>query len=322
MSIITFEFTVQKSLDDVIVLLYDKAVRDVCRDLSIKCSEYRLKMASFKHSDTPAHRLWVKFSESCKLSYGSISCEISKEKLVRLSKLYRNNDTASDNDEVTISGDVIPVQMPNHFWYFVLVMCMRYKIAVGERGGGLHAAVDPMLMSLLSSRMHVVGECFASPFNCWYDLYCSAFKDVDTYFGSRGSFFTTDLPDGMYECNPPFVEEVILMMVDRMKMTMTNKRSTCDDVSNRAIGYVVFIPNWEDCEGLQRLRDSKYCVHDVLLPAKQHKYVCGEQHISYNTFNAVHGTRVFVLQNKRAREKYEIDADVLTGNHIALIDST
>ncbi|CAN0172925.1 unnamed protein product [Phaeothamnion confervicola] len=32
-------------------------------------------------------------------------------------------------------------------------------------------------------------ECFASPLNCRYSSFCSAFKDVDSRFGSIGSFF-------------------------------------------------------------------------------------------------------------------------------------
>jgi len=37
--------------------------------------------------------------------------------------------------------------------------------------------------------LQVNAECFASPLNWQTGLYCSAFGDVDKWFGSQGSFF-------------------------------------------------------------------------------------------------------------------------------------
>ena len=54
---------------------------------------------------------------------------------------------------------------------------------------GLHAALPTKAFRLLAEEFHVTFECFASPLNCYYSQYCSAFPDIDCYFGSRGSFF-------------------------------------------------------------------------------------------------------------------------------------
>ena len=59
-------------------------------------------------------------------------------------------------------------------------------------------------------------ECFASPLNCHFPAYCSAFLDTDTPFGSRGSFFDWRPTSGYYEANPPFVNGIMLAMAQRL----------------------------------------------------------------------------------------------------------
>ena len=58
---------------------------------------------------------------------------------------------------------------------------------------------------MLKSNLDVDGECFASPLNHQLPLYFSAFEDIDTAFGSLGSFCSTNnIESGSWECNPPF----------------------------------------------------------------------------------------------------------------------
>jgi hypothetical protein len=54
----------------------------------------------------------------------------------------------------------------------------------------------------------VTMECFASPLNCRYAAFCSAFQDTDGAFGSVGSFFNFRPRTGAFQANPPFVPEV------------------------------------------------------------------------------------------------------------------
>lgn len=42
------------------------------------------------------------------------------------------------------------------------------------------------VMECLNRCFGVTFECFASPLNCYFRQYCSAFPDTDAYFGSRG----------------------------------------------------------------------------------------------------------------------------------------
>ena len=61
---------------------------------------------------------------------------------------------------------------------------------------------------VLSSRLGVSTECFASPLNARWSRHCSGVPSLDAPFGSLGSFFDLDPTEGGFEANPPFVPEV------------------------------------------------------------------------------------------------------------------
>lgn len=48
------------------------------------------------------------------------------------------------------------------------------------------AALPATVFECLHRMFGVSFECFASPLNCYFKQYCSAFADTDAYFGSRG----------------------------------------------------------------------------------------------------------------------------------------
>lgn len=74
------------------------------------------------------------------------------------------------------------------------VWCMlrRYQSFLGNL---THAAQESEIsqsslpvsvFECLQRHFGVSFECFASPMNCYFRQFCSAFGDTDTYFGSRG----------------------------------------------------------------------------------------------------------------------------------------
>jgi hypothetical protein len=65
-------------------------------------------------------------------------------------------------------------------------------IAVADErqgGPGFQAALNGATFRVLKEQFGVRHECFASPLNCNFEHYCSAFLDTDYLFGSCGSFF-------------------------------------------------------------------------------------------------------------------------------------
>ena len=98
-------------------------------------------------------------------------------------------------------------------------LLLRYDSLGGD---GFQAALNANAFGVLRRRFGVDFECFASPLNCRYDRFCSAFADVDAPFGSCGSFFdafalppAAPPPEGCYEANPPFVPALVEAMARR-----------------------------------------------------------------------------------------------------------
>jgi len=94
----------------------------------------------------------------------------------------------------------------------ILALLLRYNALSGGApdgsGGGMQGAIHGELFDCLKLRLGVTMECFASPLNCRFGRYCSAFPDTDGCFGSLGSFFDFWPLEGSFEANPPFVPAV------------------------------------------------------------------------------------------------------------------
>jgi hypothetical protein len=84
-------------------------------------------------------------------------------------------------------------------------LVLRYK-CMGGFGDNLHGSVPSNWASAMGADW---AECFALQLNHKFNMYYSIF-DQDKVFGSRGNFFLymhgmrNVLPDGKYEINPPW----------------------------------------------------------------------------------------------------------------------
>lgn len=71
-------------------------------------------------------------------------------------------------------------------------MLKRYHTFLGTSSSNGMEAQDTQsslpitVFECLHRMFGVTFECFASPLNCYFKQYCSAFPDTDSYFGSRG----------------------------------------------------------------------------------------------------------------------------------------
>ena len=106
-------------------------------------------------------------------------------------------------------------------------------------------------------------ECFASPLNCYFGRYCSAFPDTDGCFGSLGSFFHFRPREGSFEANPPFVPAVVEAMAKHIEAlldrscerlatsssahsgSVSSASAAAGDGSTRPLSFVVVIPHWD-----------------------------------------------------------------------------
>ncbi|KAL3859388.1 hypothetical protein ACJMK2_009611 [Sinanodonta woodiana] len=183
------------------------------------------------------------------------------------------------------------------FLHRVWCLLRRYHTMFGSHaseGLSLQGALPIPVFECLHRVFGVTFECFASPLNCYFKQYCSAFPDTDCFFGSRGPILNFHPVSGSFEANPPFCEELMEAMVDHFENLLSE--------SSEPLSFIVFIPDWRDppTEALMRLETSRFKKKQVVLPPFEHEYRHGFQHICTKdemSIKSFHGTLVVFLQN-------------------------
>ena len=179
------------------------------------------------------------------------------------------------------------------------VMLARYNALLGH---GMQCALGEADFDTLQYYLQVSLECFASPLNCRFPCYCSAFFDSDFAFGSRGSFFQYEPREGSFEVNPPFIESIMVASVRHVSKLLQVKIS--------CLSFVFIIPGWKESTAYIELESSPFLVYRLGVAAKDHGYASGAQHQRRDRFlDAPFDTIVYVLQNTRGRAKYGLRLD-------------
>lgn len=209
----------------------------------------------------------------------------------------------------------------NAFEQHLGAMLLRYSMLMEPTketsfsGVNLHAAIPPALFRMLGEKMGVTTECFASPLNATLRYFMSAFPDVDAPFGSIGSFFTYDFryrglpmiegspsngPSGSYEANPPFTEDMIQNMINHMENLLTQA-----DSAGTPLSFFIVIPDWQSPPA-NAIKASRWKKFEMIVPASQHRFIGGQQHISEGSFTATFDTYIAVLQSRVGVNTYPI----------------
>ena len=216
----------------------------------------------------------------------------------------------------------------------LLALLLRYSAMSGGhllddlRGGGMQGAIheevfDVLQKSTFSKPRFVEG--FASPFNAYLPSFTSAFPDIEWHFGSIGNFFSTSFTQGCYEANPPFCPGLMNSMVDHIE--------NCLDDANRqslSLTFVVIVPTAKTLtsskeyaasvkrfafESFQRMISTTSCRLHVILPARDHGYIEGSQHLRPTRYKqSGYDTSVIILQSNEARcdqlDEIKLKADI------------
>ncbi|XP_010833343.1 PREDICTED: phosphorylated CTD-interacting factor 1 isoform X1 [Bison bison bison] len=177
---------------------------------------------------------------------------------------------------------------------------MMFGVGLYE-GTGLQGSLPVHVFEALHRLFGVSFECFASPLNCYFRQYCSAFPDTDGYFGSRGPCLDFSPLSGSFEANPPFCEELMDAMVSHFEKLLES--------SPEPLSFIVFIPEWREppTPALTRMEQSRFKRHQLVLPAFEHEYRSGSQHVCKKEemhYKAVHNTAVLFLQNEPGFAKW------------------
>lgn len=137
-------------------------------------------------------------------------------------------------------------------------------------------------------------EAFANPMAYNLPKFFSPFPELDNVYGSLGSFFETELPSGVYEVNPPYTNDFLLVTTNRMLQALQ---------SDKKYTFYVVYPSWTEAEGTKLIETSDYIKHRMTL----------HNHYLYDTINdtnirAVFINTLYVLSND---EMLNIDFDEL-----------
>eukprot|EP00916_Digyalum_oweni_P006564 GHVL01011234.1.p1 GENE.GHVL01011234.1~~GHVL01011234.1.p1 ORF type:complete len:801 (+),score=263.42 GHVL01011234.1:45-2447(+) len=177
-----------------------------------------------------------------------------------------NNEKNIENKEKNIENKEKNIEN-NEFEYRLYTLLKRYITFIGidpnctdVRGGNMHAAAPETTFLYIKNNLHVNMECFASPLNCYFNTFCSAFYDTDKYFGSCGSFFDFEPTDGSFEVGPPYTEEVMLKTAEHLlyllerseQLDDDKKDSKIDDKKDSEIEDKVNKTNDNECENDDR----------------------------------------------------------------------
>ncbi|KAL6079977.1 mRNA (2'-O-methyladenosine-N(6)-)-methyltransferase [Balamuthia mandrillaris] len=244
----------------------------------------------------------------------------------------RNEESQHEADKHDQTIDPLMDDLEEAFLRRLFCMVARYE---GLGGEGFQAALPKEAFAFLQAKLGVSHECFASPLNCSlpFGCYSSAFPDVDRFFGSRGNFFRealfhgwlssrhetseqqkdaesdddSDILEGSFQANPPFLEETMLALALCMERWLD-----CAEKRQRPLSFAVFVPGWKDTPSYQLMADSFYLTKKMVLAKHQHAYLPGFQHrpsrrrpISYSD------TFVFFLQSSAAAARWPISDSML-----------
>jgi hypothetical protein len=198
-----------------------------------------------------------------------------------------------------VAGGAAPrVRLPHPspaFLHQLFCLLARYETFSGNTGG-IQGAVPHYVFDALDGELAVRSECFASPLNCHFPSFCSAFPDTDAPFGSRGSFFEFAPLSGCFEANPPFVNATMLAMAKRLSTLLT-----AAEEAGGALLFFVIVPSWTDAYFFSLLADSRFLRARQSLVKKQHEYIDGLQHrAERTTWGANVDSTFFVLATAAA----------------------
>ncbi len=114
-----------------------------------------------------------------------------------------------------------------------------------------------------------VVEAFASAFNHFFTRYHSAFPDLETCFGSRGSFFSGgDFMEELIMVNPPFDISVMTEAIGKVVACLETSSQ-----KGRKQSFMLTIPAWMDVDVFTELEKNKYTEKYMIVPKEKTGFI-------------------------------------------------
>lgn len=158
-----------------------------------------------------------------------------------------------------------------------------------------HLSVPPRILGYLGIQV----ELFGTPLNTSLSEYCSPFPDIETFFGSKGSFLEYKLDTGrMYSFNPPYDNELMylasLRLVSMLK-EVPNVHVFCilpvrDPEAQKSIG---FSTHNEPFKAYSVLKESGYIIEERAVLKEDYPYY----NYFTNSYINVTNTHIILISN-------------------------
>jgi Phosphorylated CTD interacting factor 1 WW domain len=223
---------------------------------------------------------------------------------MRTWKKKNNNSLHHDNDDNNNNNDDdnTILELSTKFHQDLFCLLCRYN---SLQGPGFQAACPEQVFVVLQRQFQTSHECFASPLNCYFDSFCSAFIHVDEPFGSSGSFwdFQPKTTGGSFHVNPPFVHAIMVRMVTKLESLLSQDLLP--------LSFIIIVPVWlEDSSSYHALLTSPYKKHHFILAKADHGFCDGSQHQRRDRYRtSPYDTAVIVWQNKLGTQQYSPPMD-------------
>lgn len=298
--------------------LSSSAARSACQQLGRFSTQTAMKLhdSELKFSETAYKVTYEKVrgatgeADQVQLSSGGVSLLLNTNHLHKLKYLY-GLQYASDSRQATDKAQDAKERSEHSQQVLrAIFSCVARYLSISggsTRAGGMQAAIYEECFNVLQEDFGVSMECFASPFNCRFANYCSAFVDVDRHFGSIGSFFFFRPRIGSFQANPPFDSSLVTQMRFHMEELLFG--------SDKPLSFIIIIPCWDTpntsdprkVKAWQGLQASRFCKHGLLLKQAEHGYFEGAQHHKHNQYRlSNHDTSIFFLQNDAGARKWAV----------------
>lgn len=195
---------------------------------------------------------------------------------------------------------------------------LRYDTFFGtgaREGSTFHAAATEVVFDAMRDKFSVSQENYASPFNCYFRTFNSAFPDTDVFFGSRGSFYDFSPQTGSFETGPPYTEEVMERMIYHLESLLRSPDAG-------PLSFFVFVPDWREplqvCQQIMESKEFPFTREIIHLNGGKYFYVSGDQHKKRDATNPKERffalpfeTKIYLLQNDLGKEKWPANAALM-----------
>ena len=114
------------------------------------------------------------------------------------------------------------------------IFCLTFRYSYMD-SGNQQLAISHYIKDMFR-KYNVNFELFGSAINTVSDNYCSLFYDIEKYFGSNGNFFDIQIDSGIYWCNPPYDDTIMLNTARKLVDTLK---------TNNQVAFLVTIPIWD-----------------------------------------------------------------------------